>query len=177
MKSRTKRASDSPLDYWGCRHMKLCSWGPHLWPVMTSQVKGLRDRGACWDTKFFKNAKTQIFLSIFSAICIKKTWWTFEKQMRQGIKIQLMSFIVSLHGNTKLSITHNITHFNTQQDASRLASRKNRNAAFLYNMAYSREVQRSSLKPRRCAPMRQVFITSFFLCVFTSYFTPKFQVT
>lgn len=44
--------------------------------------------------------------------------------MRQGIKLQLTSFMVSLHGKTKLSITHNITHFNRQQNGSRQVSRK-----------------------------------------------------
>lgn len=31
--------------------MQPCSRGPHLWPALTSQVKGLRDRGAYWETR------------------------------------------------------------------------------------------------------------------------------
>ena len=34
--------------------MQPCSRGPHLWPALTSQVKGLRDRGAYWEIKIHR---------------------------------------------------------------------------------------------------------------------------
>lgn len=34
--------------------MQPCSRGPHLWPALTSQVKGLRDRGAYCEMKIHR---------------------------------------------------------------------------------------------------------------------------
>lgn len=40
--------SDGEMLWWSC--VRLCSQGPHLWPFISSQVKGLRDNEARWQT-------------------------------------------------------------------------------------------------------------------------------
>lgn len=40
--------------------MQPCSRGPHLWPALTSQVKGLRDRGAYWECRLLNQGQKSV---------------------------------------------------------------------------------------------------------------------
>lgn len=46
--------------------MQPCSRGPHLWPALTSQVKGLRDRGAYCETKIHREGGIAQQLLLFN---------------------------------------------------------------------------------------------------------------
>lgn len=64
--------------------MQPCSRGPHLWPALTSQVKGLRDRGAYCEIKIHSEGLNIEKLKIwkdFSILCRKTTQrWNVLKE-------------------------------------------------------------------------------------------------